>query len=245
MRIAVSKVWLLGLVVGALAGCQTISDLVGSDRHYIARQVGGDLDDKDAAAIGRKSAEALEWAPAGKSVSWRNTKTGTRAVIVAGKPETKAVQLQTARKKGVATPPNLELVGRTYFAKRNANVRSAPGTGSRIVGGLAKGERFTAIGKVHGGKWLMVGVKGRAIGYVFNTLVSESKKSSEKPSLREELDSEELTTAGFGRGIVVEELTVATACRTVNYTVFMKGEDEPAEEEFRACKASDGAWEID
>lgn len=244
MRKAASSAWVLGLAVGALAACQTISDLVGSDRHYIARQVGGDLDEKDAVAIGRKSAEALEWAPAGKSVSWRNSKTGTRAVITAGKAETKAIQLQTARKKGVAAPPNLELVGRTYFAKRNANVRAAPGTGSRIIGGLAKGERFTAIGKVDGGKWLMVGVKGRAIGYVFNTLVSESKKSNKKPNLREELDTEELSTADFGRDVVVEELTVATACRTVNYTVFMKG-GEPAKEQFRACKASDGAWEID
>lgn len=244
MRMAASKVWLFGLAIGALAGCQTLNDFVGWDRHYIARQVGGDLDENDAMAISRKSAEALEWAPAGKSVSWRNPKTGTRAVIVAGKTETEAVQIQTARKKGVAAPRNLQLVGRTYFAKRNANVRAAPGTGSRIIGGLAKGERFTAIGQVDGGKWLMVGVKGRAIGYVFNTLVSESKKSKEKPDLREELDTEELSTANFGRDIVVEELTVATACRTVDYTVFMTG-SEPAIEQFRACKASDGAWEFE
>ncbi len=243
MRIAASGLWLFGLAAGALAGCQTISELVGSDRHYIARQVGGDLDENDAAAIGRKSAEALEWAPAGKSVSWRNPKTGTRAVIIAGQAETKTIQVQTARKKGVAVPRNLQLVGRTYFAKRNANVRAAPGTGSRIVGGLAKGERFTAIGQVDGGKWLMVGVNGRAIGYVFNTLVSESKKPHEKPDLREELDTEELVATNFGRDVVVEELTVATACRTVDYTVFIKG-GEPAKERFRACKASDGAWEI-
>lgn len=244
MRTAASWIWLLGLAGGVLAGCQAISEFVGLDRHYIARQVGDDLEENDAVAIGRKSAEALEWAPAGKSVSWRNPKTGTRAVIVAGKAETRAVQVQTARKKGVVAPRNLQLVGRTYFAKRNANVRAAPGTGSRIVGGLAKGERFTAIGKVDGGKWLMVGLKGRAIGYVFNTLVSESKKSKEKPDLREELDTEELSAADFGRDVVIEELTVATACRTVNYTVYMAG-GEPAKEQFRACKASDGAWEFD
>ena len=43
--------------------------------------------------------------------------------------------------------------------------------------------------------------------------------------------------------VVVDTMTVATSCRTVNYTVIMTDSD-PANEEFRACKASDGAWEI-
>jgi surface antigen len=243
MRTTASNVGLLGLVLGVLAGCQTLGEFADSDRHYIARQVGGGLDESDAMAIGRKSAEALEWSPVGKTVSWTSPKTGTRAVIVAGPPETRTVRIQTARKKGVAMPRNLVLLGRVYEAKRNANVRAKPGSGGRIIGGLARGERFTAIGTMEGGKWFLVGIDGRAVGYVFKSLVTEAKKARQKPDLRENLESDEPAAAGLGRGVVVDELTVATACRTVDYTVIMK-DGEPSKERFRACKAGDGAWEI-
>ncbi len=255
MHTTTSKVAMLCLAGALLAGCESMKEMAdksgdtidgwidaisGSDRPYIARQVGGDLNDDDAMAIEKASARALEWTPAGKSVTWSNPKTGTRAVIKPGKAEMARRSVQTARNKGVAPPRNIQLVAQMWSARRNANLRSSPGTGGKIVGGLAKGEKFTAIGKVQGGKWVMVGIDGKAVGYVFSKLVGPVK-SKRAPVLRaEELD---LDADNLGRNVVVDTMTVATSCRTVNYTVIMTDSD-PANEKFRACKASDGAWEI-
>ena len=255
MQTTTSKVAMLCLAGALLAGCESMKEMAdksgdtidgwidaisGSDRPYIARQVGGDLNDDDAMAIEKASARALEWTPAGKSVTWSNPKTGTRAVIKPGKMEMARRKVQTARMKGVSRAPEMQLVAQTWSARRNANLRSAPGTGGKIVGGLAKGEKFTAIGKVEGGKWIMVGIDGKAVGYVFSKLVGPVK-SKPAPVLRaEELD---LDKDGLGKNVVVDTMTVATACRTVNYTVITRDNDQ-AKEKFRACKASDGAWEI-
>ena len=245
MQATTSKVAILCLAGALLAGCESVKEMAsksfgGSDRSYIARQVGGDLNEEDAMAIEKASARALEWTPAGKSVTWSNPKTGTRAVIMPGKTEMTKREIQTARKKGVAPAPDMELVAQRWSARRNANLRSAPGTHGKIVGGLAKGEKFTAIGKVQGGKWVMVGINGKAVGYVFSKLVGPVK-TKRAPVLRaEELD---LDSDDLGNNVVVDTMTVATSCRTVNYTVIMDDSD-PANEKFRACKASDGAWEI-
>jgi surface antigen len=252
MKTTTSKVAMLCLAGTLLTGCESVKEMAsksgdtiegwfgGSDRSYIAQQVGSDLNDDDAMAIEKASARALEWTPAGKSVTWSNPKTGTRAVIVPGKKEMAKRKIQTARMKGVAPAPNMELIAQIWSAQRNANLRSAPGTHGAIVGGLAKGERFTAIGKVDGGKWIMVGMNGKAIGYVFAKLVGPHK-AKDAPVLRaEEL---ELDGDSLGRDVVVDTMTVAAACRTVNYTV-ITGDNEQAKERFRACKAGDGAWEI-
>ena len=252
MKTAASKVGILCLAAGLLAGCESVKEMAatstdtvsgwfaGSDGNYIARQVGGDLSEDDALAIEKASARALEWTPAGKAVTWSNPETRTRAVITPGKKEMDQRRIQTARNKGIIASPGMELIAQVWSAQRNANLRAAPGTGNLIVGGLAKGEKFTAIGMVEGGKWIMVGIDGKAVGYVFAKLVGPVK-SKRAPVLRE--DEIDLDADKLGKNVVVEDSTVATACRTVNYTVIV-GSGEPAKETFRACKASDGAWEI-
>ena len=246
------KIGLLCLAVGLLAGCETMDKVgdttkgwydsaknavMGSDRSYIGRQVGGDLDEADAMSIGREAARALEFKKAGETVTWSNRKSGASAVITTGATQIEKRKIKTALNKGVTASPNLVLIGRTYRAKKNVNIRSGPSTGHRVVGGLAGGERVTAIGQVARSDWIMVGIDGRAIGYVFSSLVKPVKKY--RPELREEGDAD----MDFGNDVMVESMVVSTACRTVNYTVKTRDGD-PARDKFRACKASDGAWEI-
>ncbi len=246
------KIGLLCLAVGLLAGCESMgkvgettkgwynsakSAVMGSDRSYIGRQVGSDLDEADAMSIGRATARALEFKKAGETVTWSNSKTGASAVITTGATKVEKRKVKTALNKGVTASPNLVLIGRAYKAKKNVNIRSGPSTRHRIVGGLAGGERVTAIGKVARSDWIMVGIDGKAIGYVFASLVKPVKKY--RPELREEGDAD----MDMGEGVMVETMVVSTACRTVNYTV-MTRDGDPARDKFRACKASDGAWEI-
>jgi surface antigen len=212
----------------------------GPEGSYVGRQIGGQLSEGDALAIEKASARALEWTPAGKSVTWSNPGTGTRAIITPGETERDLRRIRTVRNKGIAGAADLELIARVWSARSNANLRAAPGTDHPIVGGLAMGEAFTAIGKVADGTWIMVGIDGRAVGYVFARLV-EPVGAKRAPELRE--DALEPDAEALGEDVVVETATVATVCRRVDYTVIV-GTGHPAEESFRACRASDGAWEI-
>ena len=81
------------------------------------------------------------------------------------------------------------------------------------------------------------GIDGKAIGYVFLSLIKPAGRY--QPELREEGDAD----MEFGRGVMVESMVVSTSCRTVNFTVKTRGGDS-AKDKFRACKAGDGAWEI-
>jgi surface antigen len=253
MKTAASKVAMLCLAAALAPGCESVKEVAATSSEtiiewfdepegsYFARQVGGGLSEDDALAIEMASARALEWTPAGKTVTWSNSRTGTHAAITPGERELDQRRIRSARNKAIAPAPDLELIAQTWSAQRNANLRAAPGTDNQIVGGLAKGETFTAIGTVEAGSWIMVGIDGKAVGYVFAKLV-RPVKSRRTPELRE--DEIDLDADSMSKGVVVETATVATACRRVDYTVSM-GAGEPAKEAFRACKASDGAWEID
>ena len=260
MKTAASKLGMLCLAAGLLSGCETVSEMasatgdtvggwyqsakqsvIGSDRSYIGRQVGDGLDEADAVSISKESAKALEGSPAGKTVKWRNPKTGASAKITPGETVMEKRKIQTARKKGVAPASSLLLIGKTYQAKKNANLRAGPGTQHPVVGGLAEGERMTAVGKVTSGDWIMVSMNGKVIGYVFESLVTPSKKQS--PDLREAGDGPDIEDGDHGKDVVVDTVTVSTACRKVDYEV-ITGDGESAKDDFQACRAHDGAWEI-
>lgn len=267
MRTAVSKIGMVCLTAGLLVGCETMgewadatgetmsgwadatgdavtglydSTVGGGSDSFVGRNLGG-INEKDGASLDRRAAGALDTAPAGRAVTWSNPETGVKATIVPGKTVTERRQIENARKRDVAAANSMVLVAKTYQAKKNVNLRAGPSTNSRIAGGLAAGERFTAIGKVAGGNWIMVGIKGKAIGYVFAKLVQPAKQGNSQ--LREVLDLDAQHPDGFGKDVVIDLVTVSTACRDVTYTVVNR-DGEADRDTFRACKARDGAWEV-
>ena len=260
MKLAASRIGILCLSAALLSGCETMgewadatADTVGgwydsaasglssSDESVIAKQV-DDIDEADAASIATRTARALDSSPAGRPVTWSNPPSGVKAHIVPGKTVVERKQIQDARRRDVLAASNMVLIGRTYRAAKNANLRAGPTTKSKVVGGLVKGERFTAIGKVNGEDWIAVGINGKTVGYVFATLVAPAK-SGGKAQLREVLALEDQHPEGFGDNVVIETITVSTACRDVNYTV-TTGAGSAEQKQFRACKARDGAWEV-
>ena len=254
MQRAPSKIIALCLGAGLLAGCETMSDFgestsdtvggwfdssaASSDGNYIARQVDGDLSEEDAAAISRAVAKALERSPAGRKVTWRNSSSGVSATLTPGSTALEKREIEAAMRRGVVATPNMVLIARGYKAARNANLRSGPGTGYKIVGGLVKGERLSALGAVGKGDWIMVALDGEVVGYVFAPLVAPDPKA--RAELREGAGG---PTPPSGSNLVVETLVVSTSCRTVDYTV-RTADGDSTEDGLRACKASDGAWEI-
>lgn len=258
------KILSLAFIAGALTACETIdgaatstSDAVGSwyqsakeaisssdqpaetGQDYFAREVGADLAAADAEAIGREGAKALDQGTAGKAVEWRNPKTGVQAVFIPGDPVIEKRTIAASLKKGVAQPRDLEVIGGAYESRYNSNLRSAPGIENQVVGRLAPGERFTAIGRSHGRAWILVARGGDMVGYVYEPLVTPASMTGTAPELREVAPppSGDVKPAG--------DITIlaATPCRNLAYDV-VTGSGQRARAELRACKASDGAWEI-
>lgn len=246
---------LLAAVLGAglLAGCETMGELgdtaggwydsatsalSSSDEGYIARKIGDDVSEEDAEAIGRAVAKALERAPAGREVTWKSKTSGASATFKPGGTRLEKREIEAAMRKGVVVTPNMVLIARGYTAARNANLRAGPGTDHKVVGGLAKGESLTALGAVGKGDWILVALDGEVVGYVYAPLVA--------PDARARVDLRDSGSAGrprAGEGLSVETMVVSTSCRTMSYTV-RPAEGEPTEDQFHACKAGDGAWEI-
>ncbi len=263
MRTAFSRIGVVCLTAGLLVGCETMGEWAdatgetvsgwadatgdavsslyntGSDG-YIARNISG-VDEKDAASLDKRAAGALETGKAGQAVTWSNPRTGVKATIVPGKTVVERRKIENARKRDVAAASSMVLVAKTYQAKKNVNLRAGPSTKTPVVGGLVSGERFTAIGKVGGDKWIMVGINGKAVGYVFASLVKPAKQA--KVELREELDLDEQHPQGFGRDVVIDRVTVSRTCRELTYTVVNR-EGDKDRDSLRACKARDGAWEV-
>ena len=74
-----------------------------------------------------------------------------------------------------AEPAPLEIEDMTgiYVATKSANVRSAPATDGKVIAKLAADQAADVTGKVAGGDWLRVAVKGKT-GFVSASLLTES-----------------------------------------------------------------------
>jgi len=258
------KILALAFVAGTFTACETIdsaatstSDTVGSwfqsakeafsssdqqagtGQGYFAREVGADLAADDAEAIGREGAKALDHGTAGEAVEWRNAETGVQAVFIPGDPVLEKRKMTANLKKGVAQPRDLEVIGGTYESRYNSNLRSAPGIENPLVGRLKPGERFTAVGRSHSRAWILVAKGGNMVGYVYEPLVAPASSGGPAPELRETRISQPIGK----EKPAVDTILAATPCRNLAYDV-VTGSGQRARAELRACKASDGAWEI-
>jgi len=259
-----AKLSAVALVAGALTACETIdeaatstSETMGSwfrsakgalsapdqptenAQGYFAREI-DELAAADAEAIGREGAKALDQGTAGKAVEWRNPETGVQAVFIPGDPVVEKREMTAVLKKGVAKPRDLEVIGGAYESRYNANLRSAPGIENPVVGRLVPGERFTAIGRSHGRGWILVAKGGDMVGYVYEPLVAPASSASTAPELREVTAP---PPGGDKKPAGDITILAATPCRNLAYDV-VTGDGQRARAELRACKASDGAWEI-
>lgn len=160
---------IVAMVAGAAAGA------------FIGNQVGALLDERERLAVAKESNAALENASDGQSSVWSNPDTGATAVITptASRTETRSVVI--VRDKTVAAPPPLEIIGETFVANRNANVRQAPGTDAAIMETLPSGSRIQAVGKVAGSDWILVARNNRSIGYVFAPLLAVAPQIAAVP----------------------------------------------------------------
>jgi len=258
------RVATLAVAAAALAACETISEAASStseavgswyqsakgavagtdndaksEQSYIARQVGGDLAKADAEAMDREGAKALDQGTSGKAIEWRNPDTGVQVVFVPGDPVLEERQMSAVLKDGVVQPKDLEVIGAVYQSRHNANVRAAPGIENAVVGRLSSGEPFTAVGRTRSLAWILVAKDGQIVGYVYEPLVTPLPAADPVPELREAA----IVQGKNGETTASGTILAATPCRNLSYDV-VTGDGQRARAELRACKAGDGAWEI-
>lgn len=247
----------LGALAGVLAGSQigkgsgrTAAMIVGAlAGGYLGNTIGAHLDERDRQALAARSEQAFNQARDGEAMTWRSSHSGASARITPIKTETVSRPVAMRRTAAVQHIPPLRVLNRTYRAKKNANVRNAPGTHGGKVGSLRAGTTFQALGRTDN-NWIAVGRKGVAVGYVHGGLVAPAGQKTRRAQRDTATDLDAMQVAGtenqafdLDRIEVVEERVAAqTPCRTLRVEVDAKGQRNA--EDMVACQAADGAWEL-
>lgn len=179
---------LLGAAAGALLGSQlsknerALGAIGGAALGAAAGSyIGCRMQSSDAARAEAATKKALA---DGTSQSWSNPQTGASGRIDVLGVSWGAQPISGANfsyAPGVASLASYEPTGGRYYATGKVNLRATPSTKGKKVGSLAKNQVFDALGRAPGQPWLLVGLNGRALGYVSESLARSSVDPSTAP----------------------------------------------------------------
>jgi surface antigen len=162
----------VGAVLGGLLGSQisknerTLGAVAGAALGAAAGSyVGCRMQSTDQARAQAATKAALEQ---GRNQTWSNPQTGAsgRVDVLAANYGPPVSGDRFRFERGVRSYATYEAAGGEFYAPNTVNLRGSPTVSSAIVGKLSPGERFTALGSVSGGSWLLVERYGAAAGYV-------------------------------------------------------------------------------
>ena len=136
------------------------------------------------------------------------------AANVATRPDSgERVDLASLRlASGVEPAEGYTKVGGAYVSTAIANIRSAPGTDSTVLGRLLAGQRVWVPAAVKGQPWVLVSDQGLGQGYVSAPLLKKAVSG-----------------------------TAANGCRLVKQTISQPGAAEETET-LQACRSANGEW---
>lgn len=208
-----------GGAIGGLLG----NRIAGRGSRTLGTLLGGALGAAAGSAVGcklqkndqAKAERAMEQAVlTGKNQDWQSDETGASGRVEVGQ-DVSGVDLANLRlAAGVEPADGYTKVAGAYVSTASANIRSAPGTGSKILGQLAVGQRVWVPAAVKGQPWVLVSDQGVAQGYVSAPLLKRA-----------------MSTAS------------ANGCRLVKQTVSQPGAAEETET-LQACKGANGEWTL-
>ena len=206
-----------GGVLGGLLG----NRIAGDGSRTLGTVLGGALGAAAGSAVGcklqkndqAKAERALEQAVlTGKDQGWQSDETGASGRVEVGQ-DVRGVDLANLRlAAGVEPAAGYTKVASAYVSTASANIRSAPGTGSKILGQLVTGQRVWVPAAVKGQPWVLVSDQGIGQGYVSAPLLKRAMNT-----------------------------TSVNGCRLVKQTVSQPGAAEETET-LQACKGANGEW---
>lgn len=170
-----------GALIGAAAGAflgnrlakneRTLGTLLGAAAGAAAGSyIGCRMQSTDAAMAEHATKKALD---TGVAQTWYNRRTGNsgRVAVISSSygPPIDGRDIRLAQ--GVQALQSYDAAGGPYVASSSANLRASPSTRGAVVGRLAPGERFDALGVAPAGGWVLVGRDGYGVGYAAASLV--------------------------------------------------------------------------
>ncbi len=213
----------IGAVAGGALGGLLGNRIAGHGSRTLGTLLGGALGAAAGSALGcklqkndqNKAERALEQAVlTGKDQDWQSDETGASGRVEIGQ-DIRGVDLANLRlAAGVEPAEGYTKVASAYISTASANIRSAPGTGSRILGQLATGQRVWVPAAVKGQPWVLVSDQGVGQGYVSAPLLKRAMNA-----------------------------TTTNGCRIVKQTVSQPGAAEETET-LQACKGTNGEWTL-
>ncbi len=211
----------IAAVAGGALGGLLGNRIAGSGSRTLGTLLGGALGAAAGSAVGcklqkndqAKAERALEQAVlTGKDQGWQSDETGASGRVEVGQ-DIRGVDLANLRlAAGVEPAAGYTKVASAYVSTASANIRSAPGTGSKILGQLATGQRVWVPAAVKGQPWVLVSDQGIGQGYVSTPLLKRAMNT-----------------------------TSVNGCRLVKQTVSQPGAAEETET-LQACKGANGEW---
>lgn len=230
----------LGTGIGAAAGAglgyvlggkyQNVAAIGGAVAGaVIGSQIGKYLDKRDKERMNEVTQKAIV---TGKDQSWTNPENRTRgrARVVSSQTKEAPVMVKVLKKKVTQVPP-LEMLGETYRAVKNADLRGGPGMDYEVVGNLASGKAVNAVGKVRDSSWYLISEDGVGSGFV--------ETAAMEPAPAEAL----VSTASKIAASDVSEKEVASnrTCRKIEQSVTL-ADGSSHSETLNVCQGPNG-WE--
>jgi uncharacterized protein YgiM (DUF1202 family) len=134
-------------------------------------------------------------------------------------------------KDRISEVPPLDIIGQTYQANTNSNLRGGPGTDYVRVGRLEKGETFHVVGKVKDANWYLVSYDGVGSGFVFGDLIAAAP--TEEPAKE--------NTSIAQSEVVEQEVTAEQTCQTIDQNVVLP-DNSTVSDTIEGCQTATG-WE--
>lgn len=211
----------VGAVAGGALGGLLGNRIAGRGNRTLGTILGGVLGAAAGSALGcklqkndrAKAERALEQAVlTGKDQNWQSDETGASGRVEVGQNDQGADLANLRLAAGVEPADGYTRVGGAYMSTTNANIRSAPGTGAKVLGRLTAGQRVWVPAAVKGQPWVLVSDQGVGQGYVSAPLLKKAVSG-----------------------------TAANGCRLVKQTISQPGAAEETET-LQACRSANGEW---
>ncbi|MBF0306879.1 MAG: hypothetical protein HQL41_14645 [Alphaproteobacteria bacterium] len=243
---------IFGGVVGAKFGKdagKAVEALVGAGmQNRGTPQVGSSLDAADRVAFEQAVVRAFTYGQAGQAMSWSNPQSGVSALIVPQESKTEARKFAVLMDKRLSPVPQVALIGETYKAKKSTSVRAFPAANAEVLSRLKLGESFTAVGKIYGADWIVVGNGRRTLGYVVGGTVEKSATDhlASNATIRQPISVdaiEKRRAEDFdGGNFISHEMPALAPCRRIDVVLTTSANTERSA--LSACKGPDGGWEM-
>ena len=213
----------IGAAVGGVAGGLLGNRIAGRNSRTLGTVLGGVLGAAGGSVLGcklqkndrAKAERALENAVAtNQSQSWENPETGASGRVEVGQAAGGSALSDIKFASGVEPADGYDRVGGAFVSTGSANVRSAPGTDTKIVGRLAAGQTVWVPASVSGAPWMLISSGGIGQGYVPSALLKRAAVS-----------------------------TAAAGCKSIRQTV-STASGATESENLQACKGKDGQWVV-